>query len=460
MTSTLTSRSAAVKWTFNFLIPLIILLLPESEAFSWNIKVFIAITAWAVIAYAMEMVDNLIISLILIFMYGLSGIAPLNAVLAPWTADVAWITLGALILVAIVSKTTILKRMAYLAVIRTNGSYMLLVLAFFTLSILARIFLQGTMACLVVIFLSFAICEALGLGKSRASAGLIMATTIAYMDACFYLYTPDFIAILYNAAAPVKQIVQTYPEYFKDNAVFLLGNYLVAFAIGVFGKPQTPLSNRDVFVEKLKELGSLTATEKKVILVLAALVIFLFTNQYHHIPMVYGFIFAPALLFMPGINAGSKQHLKEVQYPVLFFIIACMSIGFAGNAVGFGDFVSATITPKLQGISQTMFLVSTYVISVLLNFLMTPLAEVAALGLPFAQICADLNFSLQPMFYVLFQGTYQAWMPYEIATYLVAFSLGYIYLKDFVWIMTIKFVIQTVFLATAGVAWWSFIGIL
>ena len=114
-------RVTNIKWAVNFLLPLS-LLLPESEAFTWNIKVFLAITLWGVMGYAMELTDNLVVSLIMMFMYGLSGIVPLKAVLGPWTADPAWMTLGALIIVSIVQKTTILKRMAYYAAIHTNGS--------------------------------------------------------------------------------------------------------------------------------------------------------------------------------------------------------------------------------------------------------------------------------------------------------------------------------------------------
>ena len=76
-------RVTNIKWAVNFLLPLS-LLLPESEAFTWNIKVFLAITLWGVMGYAMELTDNLVVSLIMMFMYGLSGIAPLQAVLAPW----------------------------------------------------------------------------------------------------------------------------------------------------------------------------------------------------------------------------------------------------------------------------------------------------------------------------------------------------------------------------------------
>lgn len=460
MSASQLTRSEKIRWFLNFAAPLAFLLLPESEILTWNIKVFLAITLWAVIGYALELTDNIVISLIMMFMYGLSGIAPLKAVLGPWTADPAWMTLGALVLVSIVQRTTILKRMAYTAAICTKGSYVGLVLALVTMALVARIFLQGTMACIAVIVVAFGICESLGLGKSRASAGLMLATVISYMDANFFIYSPDFISILYNAAAPVQKIEPSYPAFFRDNAVFLVGNYLTALGIAWFCRPGVSLSEKTDFAEQLNALGKLNGNEWKIIFVLIGLVLFLFTHQYHHIDMVYGFIFAPMLLFMPGFFVGTVTDLKEVKYSVLFFIIACMAIGSAGNAVGFGKFVSVTIVPFLQDVSQITFLFSTYFSGVILNFLMTPLAEMASLGLPLAQICHDLHFNLEPMFYIFYQGAAQLWLPYETAVYLVAFSLGLIWLRDFLYIMTVKFIINLAFLATVGLAWWTFLGII
>ena len=58
---------------------------------------------------------------------------------------------------------------------------------------------------------------------------------------------------------------------------------------------------------------------------------------------------------------------------------------FGGQlAVGFGQYVSVSIVPMLQNVSQTTFLCATYLSGVLLNFLMTPLAVLASFGLPFS----------------------------------------------------------------------------
>ena len=89
-----------------------------------------------------------------------------------------------------------------------------------------------------------------------------------------------------------------------------MGNYLVAAAIGRYCRPSSPLSGKEKFEEALASLGRLSVKEWKIIVVLVALVIFLFTHQYHHINMAYGFIFAPMILYLPGVNVGTQQDLK------------------------------------------------------------------------------------------------------------------------------------------------------
>ena len=47
-----------------------------------------------------------------------------------------------------------------------------------------------------------------------------MAVT-AYRDANFFVYSPDFIALLYSESAKVAPISTSYPEFFMNNWVFV-----------------------------------------------------------------------------------------------------------------------------------------------------------------------------------------------------------------------------------------------
>lgn len=91
---------------------------------------------------------------------------------------------------------------------------------------------------------------------------------------------------------------------------------------------------------------------------------------------------------------------------------------------------------------------------------MTPAAEMAAFGVPFAQIALDCGVGIYPMIYAFFQGGSNLLLPYEAAMWLVCYGFGLIKLKDFIWIMALKMVFDFAFLMLVGVPYWNLIGIL
>ena len=137
-----------------------------------------------------------------------------------------------------------------------------------------------------------------------------------------------------------------------------------------------------------------------------------------------------------------------------------MSIGSAATYVGVGEAFSSLVFPLLQNAGQTAFFAILWIIIVIFNFLMTPAAEMAAFGAPFAQICVDLGVNVYPMMYTFFQGGSNLLLPYEAAMWLVAYGFGVMKLKDFVGIMGVKMIFEFLFLMTAGLAYWRFIGLL
>lgn len=72
---------------------------------------------------------------------------------------------------------------------------------------------------------------------------------------------------------------------------------------------------------------------------------------------------------------------------MVFFSAACMSIGTVGTTLGIGQLVSELAIPILADKSFTVIFFFIYVLFVLLNFVMTPMAIAAAFSMPFA---ADL----------------------------------------------------------------------
>lgn len=454
------SRSAKIKWLFSILIPAALLLIPTNDTFTTPMRTFLVITLFGIMLFGFELVDTMIGSFILMFGYIIFNVAPMTDVLAPWTQDIPWMLMGSLILVEIVQRTTLLKRIAYFCAIKTGGSYMGIIFALITIGIIVSVLIPSSTAVIGLFIIAYGLCNALNLGVSLASAGIMIATAMGFMDAYYFVYSPTYIALLYNAVNQVIPVQPDYVTFFLHNAIFVVGLYIKAFIIGKVAKPKEGLNGKEYFIEQRNQLAPLSKDEKKIIIVLLALVIYLFTQQWHGLSMMYGFIVAPIILYLPGINIGTTEDVKKANYSTVVFIAACMSIGNAATYVGIGDAFSSVVYPLLEGTSPTIFLLIIWTIIVIFNFLMTPAAEMAVFGVPFAQICVDMGINVLPMMYTFFQGGSNLLLPYEAAMWLVCYGFGAMKMKHFAQLMGIKMAFDLVFLLVAGIPYWNIIGLL
>lgn len=454
------TTAAKVKWLITIGFPLLIILLPTNAMLTVSIKNFIAVTLLAILLFAFELVDTLVASLILMFGYIIAQVAPLSTIMQPWTQEIPWIMVSSLLLVNIVRRTALLQRIAYFCAIKTGGSYLGIIMGMITIGVIMSVLVPSNIVVIGLMVIAYSLCVSLDLGISKASAGIMLATTMGLMDAYFFVYSPTYISLLYNAVQAVVPVEPNYIVFFKDNAVFLVSLYLKGYILAKIFQPKKAINGKAYFVEQQAQLPTMNRDEKKILYVLLALVAYLMTYQFHHQAMMYGFIIAPILLYLPGFNIGTKEDVKNIDYTTVVFIAACMSIGSAANAAGVGPAFSALIFPLLEGTSKVVFLMITWLIIVIFNFLMTPAAEMTTFGLPFAQICLDYGINVYPMMYTFFQAGSTLLMPYEAAMWLVAYSFGLFKLKHFVMFMGIKAIFDFIFLFAIGVPYWTLIGIL
>ena len=165
-------------------------------------------------------------------------------------------------------------------------------------------------------------------------------------------------------------------------------------------------------------------------------------------------------MFLPGIDLATEKDLKELNFPFILFITGCMAIGAVANVLGIGKIVSDLTLPVMQGMNATGIMMLVWVISVVLNLILTPLAIWATLSAPLANIALALGMDPLAFMYIMNYGTDQIFMPYEYALYLIYFSFGLIYFKDFVKLFTVKTILNGIFLVMVMIPYWKLIGLL
>ena len=101
-----------------------------------------------------------------------------------------------------------------------------------------------------------------------------------------------------------------------------------------------------------------------------------------------------------------------------------------------------------------------WVLVMLLNFLLTPLAIQAAFTGPLVEIVSELSINPQALYILIKHACDQVILPYEYAQYLIYFSFGLIPLKDFMKLQGVKMIVSFFFVLLILLPFWRVIGFL
>lgn len=454
--STKASPVNILKMAVTIGLPLVIMLIPVNEIFTIQLKLYFVVTLAAILAFAFENFNQTLVALALPFAYTLFNIVPANVAFSPWASSVVWMVLGGLMIADMANKTGFLRRIAYKCIIWAGGTYRGIIWGLGLAGMITTILLAGN-GIIPMAALAFGICTALDMRNTKSAAGIMLASAFGCILSGTFLFNvgPNMYAGFAGTVMSLSWI-----EYFTHQAVGVVYFVVVFLILEWLCKPKTPLNGKDYFVEQYASLGKTSTAEKKAAAICILLLIMLITTDIHHIQAMWVFAIVPLLAYLPGIKVCDEQDMKNTNFGMVFFTAACMSIGTVGTALGIGQIVSEIAVPILAGKSVSFVFFFIYILFVALNFVMTPVAIAAAFTMPFAQICANLG--INPEAFFLFETVTldQVFLPYEYVMYLVVFSFGVMKLKDFVQLMTMKFIAATLYIFLLLIPFWRLIGFL
>ncbi len=142
---------------------------------------FLAVTLWAVCAWALDTLNDVAVGILLPILYVLLCGVPQKVVFAPWLSDVAIIVIGGFTLGKIIQATGLGKRIALTCVKLTGGSFAG-ALAGITLGAVIVAPLVPSIMGKAAIFcaVALALCDALDFKpKSREATAIVLGTCLA-----------------------------------------------------------------------------------------------------------------------------------------------------------------------------------------------------------------------------------------------------------------------------------------
>lgn len=427
-------KKKLIGWIISILIPIIIAFVPVLGDFTENLKKFFIITLFVIMIIAFELLPLLVSAILLPSLYIISGLVPAATAFGSWTGTTVWMVIGGLIFSNLLDECGLLRRIAYYVISKCGGTYSGAVFGCFFIGIILNLitFCYGW---LVASALVYGVCKAMDLKPSRESSLVCFAGTIGATGTTIFLYYPGYFAMVETA---IREFIPDYSMIMTSalvyNGFFVVWCVLTLLILmKVYNTKELDMKfGKELFEEKYEELGKISGKEKKAIVMIVLLLVYLFTTRFTGLPPAYGFMSIPFLMFLPGIEIGDTKTIERLNFSMVFFVATCLGIGIVGAEVGFGEFLTNIAVPMLSGKSSLVVCIVFMLFGMIGNFFMTPFAMLGGLALPFAQIAVSLGMNPIAVVMILVYSCELLILPYQSAGNLIMYSYGLMPMKDFI----------------------------
>lgn len=457
-------NNKSLYWILTIGLSLLCLLIPTSAAFTSPIRTFFAITLCAILIWAFDLLPYVVVSIVLPILYMLLGLVPASVAFASWSNFVPWLVVGGIIITHVADETGLLRRLACWTMLRTGASYRGIIYGLTISGVIVSLLISDlTARVLLFVSICYSICKSLDLENGgKASSGIMLAGTFAALNPGYIFFTSASTTLIaYQAAEKIHApgITSSWVNYLLYNGLpTLIWCFISAFILDMLFKSERHIRIKEYLQSEQSKQGKLSFVEKKMIVFFVLLIIAIITGPYHKIQVGWVYALAAGILFLPGIGLGKPETLKKVNYSIIIFVTACLTIGSVAGAVGGAKYITNLLTPIMVG-SKLYTLTSIWVFGVLINFVMTPLAAMSTLSEPVVRIA--LSAGLHPVagLYAWNQALEQVILPYEYALVLLAYSFGYMSLKHLMKSFGLKMLFNILYIIVIAVPFWMIVGI-
>ena len=465
-------RITHLKWLLSLLIPAgayfaVQTAVQADPSLNPHLPTFFAITLWAITVWATDILPAVPSAAAMTFLYLLCNVAPAPVIFGAWGAFLPWICFGALILSEALEQTGLTRRLALQLMHLVGATFTRIVVFLMTVGMFMAFLLPDIM-CRVIIFVAIAhgLVMALELDpKSRISSAIIMAGFCSATSPGYGFLTGTEMSLI--AMDQIKSIITipTWGEYALANLPFIILYccFSIFMCVKIIpGKEHIPHEDhlKEVVAERLRDMGPMTTQEWKLLILMICAITGLLTSKWHGLNGYFLYALIAICCYLPWIGLASFENVRKLNVGFLVFIVACLGMGSVAVHLGAAKWFASLVVPLIDGLSPIWLVLSSYLSAVAVNFMLTPLAAVSALSLPWAEIAQHVNMNPLPMLYSFLYGLDQYIFPYEYALYMYIFSTGYITPKHMFKGLGLRILFVAVILMLLQVPYWKLIGLM
>ncbi len=455
-------KSIVLKWGVVALLPVAVWFFCLRAGIAQNQGAFYSLTSAALAAWALGVMSEVLVAVALPGLYILFSVGAPKEMLESWTSSIGWLLLGSLMLGAAMIRTGLAGRIAVWAMYVTRGSFTRLLWGILMAGILlAPCSPSPTGKGAILVVICAGICQALGLKRhSREAAAVLMAGFMAVSASRLIFLTAGSDVILYTRLfTEATGTAISWTGYLIHNGIpAIIYSILSLAAVLLVLRPRPALGAREYIDAQHAALPAVSSDEIKAMAFILLMIAVFITESLHKLDSGWLLLLLGVATALPGIRLTTNETVEKLPYGAVFFVVGSMCIGSAAKATGAGQSLAGLIMPFLGG-SDLYMLVSTYVAGSLLNFLLTPLAALAALTVPLADMAVGFGANPLPVAYAFSYGTDQYLFPYEISALLLFYSSGWASIKQIAAVLALRFFLGLVFLMVVAYPWWRMCGL-
>lgn len=453
------------KWGLALASPVATMILLQHSSLTHAAVLFFAVTICVAFVWGFDLLPATMAAISLCVLYILLGIAKPATVFSSWGSTVPWITVGGLFFAEIVQHTGLAKRIALRCILLVGCSMTRLFIGMALAGVILALLVPSITARVVMfVAIGVAFCQSLELSKnSKAASAIILMAYAAGAHTIQAIFTAANVSIIIVDQLQKAGFGITFMDFFLHNIAISIPYTALSVIMcrWLLGNDHALQPERllGMVEARMAELGPISRDEVKALVLLVCGMTIFATEHLHKLPGAYVFLAASLVGFLPGVNLLNEKSFGKINFSVVVFIASCMGIGSVAKVVGADTWIAAQLLPLVHGGSALFVTMCAYSFGVIINFMLTPLAAVASLGIPLIEMAKQMHIPAPGILYSFVYGLDQYIFPYEYAPLLYAFSCGFITLKHVMGALVVRIVLVAGLLAGVGYPVWSYFGV-
>ena len=460
------NKKIAIKWAISIIAALLPLFFPLGDIYTVQLQYFLIFTILGIFLMAFELINGFAVSMIVVLGWCISGAATFAQSMSAWSSSSLYMTIGAMIFINALSNTGLLNRLGYWCIVKTGGTFKGLVWGLYFAGLI-MIIVGFSMDQVLVFAFAYTLYKALDLKPTdRESIVIVWTTAIAGVFSITFVYSPVSVSLMSSAVQAVipNFSIKRYDFTLYNALLFLVALFLVWLGIkwyelGTSENNIDAMKGKQYFINEYEKLGNISKDEKKGIMILVVLVLFLITQTIHQLDAAYLFLGANVLSFFPGVNLADTKCIKDIPWDNVFVVGLFLGMGTIASTMGLSEIIAQMCIPLISQLGHYWGHLGTAILAVLVNFVLSPFAMVAVLPAPIISYCQALGFNPMAHLTTMYVAKEIVFLPYEYPAYLILYAFGMVDMGNMIKICSIKSIFILLSIAFILIPYWYLIGL-